>query len=50
MRKVLFKYRITEEKCSREQISRLISTTTDAKRFINAETYSQSGKEVILKE
>lgn len=38
MRKVLFKYRITEEKTSmREQISRLISTTTDVKRFINAE-------------
>lgn len=49
MRKVLFKYKITK-KSPREQISRLISTTTDAKRFINAEAYSQSGKEIILKE
>lgn len=38
MRKVLFIYRIIEEKTSkREQISRLISTATDVKRFINVE-------------
>lgn len=44
MRRVFLKYRITEEKYQIEQISRLISTTTDAKRFINPEAYSQSGK------